>query len=97
MCFVLLITLYAPAQVDLLVTQFMNSLQDIDSKLTDNIKYLTQVRLAGILLEISQFLFRNKLFCNILQILCSGRKWLIKQPQAINWFSLVDLHRILQF
>jgi len=30
-------------QVDLLVTQFMNSLQDIDTSLTDNIKYLTQV------------------------------------------------------
>ena len=30
-------------QVDLLVTQFMNSLQEIDSKLTENIKYLSQV------------------------------------------------------
>ena len=30
-------------QVDLMVTQFMNSLQEIDSKLTENIKYLSQV------------------------------------------------------
>ena len=30
-------------QVDLLVTQFMTSLQEIDSKLTENIKYLSQV------------------------------------------------------
>merc|ERR1712098_301982 len=30
-------------QVDHLVTQFMNSLQEIDSKLTENIKYLSQV------------------------------------------------------
>merc|ERR1719211_90324 len=30
-------------QVDLLVTQFINSLQEIDSKLTENIKYLSQV------------------------------------------------------
>ena len=43
---VLYCILHAAAQVDLLVTQFMNSLQDIDNKLTDNIKYLTQVRLA---------------------------------------------------
>ena len=30
-------------QVDLLVTQFMNSLQTIDTSLTENIKYLSQV------------------------------------------------------
>ena len=30
-------------QADLMVTQFMNSLQEIDSKLTENIKYLSQV------------------------------------------------------
>ena len=30
-------------QVELLVTQFLNSLQEIDSKLTENIKYLSQV------------------------------------------------------
>ena len=30
-------------QVDLLVTQFMTSLQEIDSKLTENIQYLSQV------------------------------------------------------
>ena len=35
-------------QVDLLVTQFMNSLQEIDSKLTENIKYLSQVRMEEI-------------------------------------------------
>ena len=30
-------------QVELLVTQFLASLQEIDSKLTENIKYLSQV------------------------------------------------------
>merc|ERR1719211_567298 len=30
-------------QVDLLVTQFLASLQEIDSKLTDHIRYLSQV------------------------------------------------------
>ena len=31
-------------QVDLLVTQFMNSLSNIDSSLADHIRYLSQVR-----------------------------------------------------
>ena len=34
-------------QVDLLVTQFMNSLTQIDTSLTEHIKYLSQVKFCA--------------------------------------------------
>ena len=46
-------------QVDLLVTQVMNSLQEIDSKLTENIKYLSQVRTEEIFFDFCVNIFNS--------------------------------------